>query len=105
MRSSKRRGMPMSTATTNSAIPISCRIPIAQLLDKAYAAKIRASIPEAQGDAFLRSRARQRLHEGNQTTHYSIADAQGNAVAVTYTLNDWFGAQESRWRHWHLDEQ
>ena len=27
------------------------------------------------------------------TTHYSIADRFGNAVAVTYTLNDWFGAR------------
>ena len=29
--------------------------------------------------------------EGQQTTHYSIADAAGNAVAVTTTLNGWFG--------------
>src|SRR5205814_3928327 len=32
-------------------------------------------------------------HEGANTTHYSIVDSQGNAVAVTYTLNDWFGAR------------
>ncbi len=32
-------------------------------------------------------------HEGNNTTHYSIADKWGNAVSVTYTLNDWFGAK------------
>ena len=32
-------------------------------------------------------------HEGAHTTHYSIADNSGNAVAVTYTLNDWFGAR------------
>ena len=31
--------------------------------------------------------------EGTHTTHYSIADKFGNAVAVTYTLNDWFGAR------------
>jgi gamma-glutamyltranspeptidase/glutathione hydrolase len=30
--------------------------------------------------------------EGHNTTHYSIVDAAGNAVSVTYTLNDWFGA-------------
>jgi gamma-glutamyltranspeptidase/glutathione hydrolase len=33
------------------------------------------------------------LHEGTNTTHYSIVDDAGNAVAVTYTLNDWFGAK------------
>jgi gamma-glutamyltranspeptidase/glutathione hydrolase len=28
---------------------------------------------------------------GEQTTHFSIVDTQGNAVASTTTLNDWFG--------------
>lgn len=32
-------------------------------------------------------------HEGTNTTHYSIVDQWGNAVSVTYTLNDWFGAK------------
>ena len=32
-------------------------------------------------------------HEGSNTTHYSIVDQWGNAVSVTYTLNDWFGAK------------
>ena len=31
-------------------------------------------------------------HEGTNTTHYSIVDQWGNAVSVTYTLNNWFGA-------------
>ena len=31
-------------------------------------------------------------HESRQTTHYSIVDAQGNAVSVTYTLNGNFGS-------------
>lgn len=30
--------------------------------------------------------------EGSDTTHFSIVDRWGNAVAVTYTLNAWFGA-------------
>ena len=32
------------------------------------------------------------LHESKQTTHLSVVDAQGNAVAVTTTLNDSFGS-------------
>ena len=32
-------------------------------------------------------------HEGNHTTHYSVMDADGNAVAVTTTINDWFGSR------------
>ena len=31
--------------------------------------------------------------EGNHTTHYSVVDAEGNAVAVTTTINDWFGSR------------
>jgi gamma-glutamyltranspeptidase/glutathione hydrolase len=30
--------------------------------------------------------------EGSSTTHLSVVDAAGNAVSLTYTLNDWFGA-------------
>jgi gamma-glutamyltranspeptidase/glutathione hydrolase len=30
-------------------------------------------------------------HESNQTTHYNVVDQQGNAVAVTYTLNGSYG--------------
>ena len=30
--------------------------------------------------------------EGTETTHYSIVDAEGNAVAVTYTLNNGYGS-------------
>jgi gamma-glutamyltranspeptidase/glutathione hydrolase len=31
-------------------------------------------------------------YEAPQTTHFSIVDAEGNAVANTYTLNGWFGS-------------
>jgi gamma-glutamyltranspeptidase/glutathione hydrolase len=67
--------------------------PLAQLLDPRYAAQIRASIdPERAGDS-AKLRPGIERGEGTHTTHYSIADKYGNAVAVTYTLNDWFGAR------------
>jgi gamma-glutamyltranspeptidase/glutathione hydrolase len=31
--------------------------------------------------------------EGENTTHYSIVDAMGNAVAVTTTINSWYGSK------------
>jgi gamma-glutamyltranspeptidase/glutathione hydrolase len=66
--------------------------PIADLLDPAYAAKLRATIlPErATPSATLGPPAPG--HEGKSTTQYDVVDAKGNAVSVTYTLNDWFGA-------------
>ncbi len=33
------------------------------------------------------------FHESHETTHLSVVDAKGNAVAVTTTLNDWFGSR------------
>ena len=66
--------------------------PIEHLLDKNYAAKLRAAIePQKAGDSQA-IKPGVSPHEGNNTTHYSIVDKWGNAVSVTYTLNDWFGA-------------
>lgn len=67
--------------------------PVAHLLDKRYAARIRAAIEAHRaGDSAL-LRPGTAPHEGMNTTHYSIVDQWGNAVSVTYTLNDWFGAK------------
>ncbi|MBV8637602.1 MAG: gamma-glutamyltransferase [Candidatus Eremiobacteraeota bacterium] len=68
--------------------------PIAQLLDPRYAASLRKSIapvdptPSKQVKPGLHIT----VHENDDTTHYSIVDKDGNAVAVTYTINDWFGS-------------
>ncbi len=67
--------------------------PLAHLLDKAYAARIRAAIDPAHAAVSRELKAGVAPHEGTNTTHYSIVDGQGNAVAVTITLNDWFGAK------------
>lgn len=73
--------------------------PLATLLDKNYAAKIRAMIvADRAGDSLLIKpgvfpHPVSIPHEGTNTTHYSIIDQWGNAVSVTYTLNDWFGAK------------
>jgi gamma-glutamyltranspeptidase / glutathione hydrolase len=67
--------------------------PLDRLLDKAYAAKIRAVIDPAKAGVSSAIKPGVEPHEGTNTTHYSIVDGAGNAVAVTYTLNDWFGAK------------
>ncbi|MBV8619963.1 MAG: gamma-glutamyltransferase [Curvibacter sp.] len=67
--------------------------PIAHLTDKAYAGQIRAVIDPNKAGISKDIKPGVEPHEGSNTTHYSIADRWGNAVSVTYTLNDWFGAK------------
>jgi len=67
--------------------------PLDRLLDKAYAAKIRAAIDPQKAAVSKDLKPGVAPHEGSNTTHYSIVDGKGNAVSVTYTLNDWFGAK------------
>ncbi|MDA9508113.1 gamma-glutamyltranspeptidase [Bradyrhizobium sp. CCBAU 11386] len=67
--------------------------PLDRLLDKNYATKIRAVIDPNKAAISEDIKPGVAPHEGSNTTHYSIADKDGNAVSVTYTLNDWFGAK------------
>jgi gamma-glutamyltranspeptidase/glutathione hydrolase len=67
--------------------------PLDRLLDKNYAARIRAAINPGKAAVSSELKPGVAPHEGNSTTHYSIVDQFGNAVSVTYTLNDWFGAR------------
>ena len=68
------------------------KVPIAGLLDRAYLAKLRASIdPERATPSDAVRPGRPAGTEHLETTHYSVVDADGNAVAVTYTLNGGYG--------------
>ncbi|MFZ3116798.1 MAG: gamma-glutamyltransferase [Variovorax sp.] len=67
--------------------------PLDRLLDKGYAEKIRGVIDPAKAGVSKDIKPGVAPHEGSNTTHYSITDRWGNAVSVTYTLNDWFGAK------------
>ncbi|MER8648182.1 gamma-glutamyltransferase [Mesorhizobium sp. M0586] len=65
--------------------------PVSRLLDEGYAKEIRDKI-----DPFRAGVSQDLMPKGfgesKETTHYSIIDDDGNAVAVTYTLNGSFGA-------------
>ena len=66
--------------------------PVAGLLDRSYLAQRRAGIDPKQAtpSATLKAGTPEGV-EREQTTHYTVVDAAGNAVAVTYTLNGYFG--------------
>jgi len=85
------------------------KIPVAQLIDKKYGEAWRNSIDsdhaspseELKRPAIFSELEQyaaahpepQANHESPHTTHYSVVDAEGNAVAVTTTINDWFGSR------------
>jgi gamma-glutamyltranspeptidase/glutathione hydrolase len=66
-------------------------VPVARLTSQDYAAKLRAEILHSKPNAPIEAGNTQAF-EGPQTTHYSVVDAEGNAVANTYTLNNWYGS-------------
>ena len=67
--------------------------PVKELINKSYAARLRDEIKPDKAGVSSEIRPGVAPHEGNNTTHFSIIDNAGNAVSLTYTLNDWFGAK------------
>ena len=87
--------------------PDFAKIPVAQLIDKKYAAAWRDSIDPNHAsvskdlkrpsifnelERVAQSRATA-IREPENTTHYSVVDAGGNAVSVITTLNAFFGSR------------
>jgi gamma-glutamyltranspeptidase/glutathione hydrolase len=67
--------------------------PIERLLSSAHIEEIRARIKPNQATPSLTLGQAAAPPENRNTTHYSVLDKSGNAVAVTYTLNNSFGAK------------
>lgn len=68
-------------------------IPLRGMLSKAYATERRKSIqPDRASPSAAVGQSRPSGYESDETTHYAVVDAEGNAVAVTYTLNGGYGS-------------
>jgi len=66
-------------------------VPVARLTSEAYASKLREEILHSKPDAPIAA-GNPQAFESSQTTHYSVVDDGGNAVANTYTLNNGYGS-------------
>ena len=66
--------------------------PVDRLLSDEYAESIRQQIPANQAIPPEKVYDNEVQSEGTNTTHYSVIDSEGLAVAVTYTINSYFGA-------------
>jgi gamma-glutamyltranspeptidase/glutathione hydrolase len=67
-------------------------MPIARLTSRAYAAELRATIHPDHATPSSPSTF-EWPHESNETTHFSVVDGAGNAVALTYTLEQGYGSK------------
>ena len=68
-------------------------VPVELLTNPAYAAGLRAGIMYDKATPSDMLPGRENLPEGNDTSHFSIMDAEGNLVAATLTVNTPFGSK------------
>ena len=69
------------------------KVPIAGMIDKAYATRLRSTINTDRASSSAEVRAgRPAGYESEETTHFTVVDGEGNAVANTYTLNNSYGS-------------
>ena len=80
-------------ADRNTALgdPAFVHNPIEQLLSQHHADTLRATIQPDKATPSSEIKGDLGPVEGTNTTHYSVVDEHGNAVAVTYTINYLFG--------------
>ncbi|WP_436286634.1 gamma-glutamyltransferase [Solimonas terrae] len=71
--------------------PAFVKNPLDQLLSSAHAEQLRSTIRADRATPSSEIHGSLPADEGQHTTHYSIVDASGNAVSVTYTINYLFG--------------
>jgi gamma-glutamyltranspeptidase/glutathione hydrolase len=69
------------------------KVPVTKLINPRYIEDLRRSIDPSRATPSAEVRpGNLNKYESAETTHYSIADADGNVVVVTYTLNTGYGS-------------
>ncbi|HEX5831267.1 MAG TPA: gamma-glutamyltransferase [Gemmatimonadaceae bacterium] len=72
------------------ADPDVVQVPVERLTSKAYARRLAATIDHER--ATPTPELAREMAEATETTHYSVVDAKGNAVATTTTINSLYGS-------------
>lgn len=67
-------------------------MPLDMLLDKDYAATLRATIDMAKASVSSETEFAN-IYESEDTTHFSVVDKDGNMVSLTYTLENSYGSR------------
>ncbi len=67
-------------------------VPVGRLVSPEYAGRLREQILESKPDSPVRAGLAAESGEREETTHFSVVDADGNAVSNTYTLNGAYGS-------------
>lgn len=67
-------------------------VPTASLLDEKYLARLSQEIDTEKAIPADKLQSIPLPKESSETTHFSIADKEGNMVASTQTINGWFGS-------------
>jgi gamma-glutamyltranspeptidase/glutathione hydrolase len=69
------------------------KVPVETLISRDYAERLRQRIEPGKATPSDEVRPGTSFKkEGSNTTHYSVMDRFGNAVAITYTINDYYGS-------------
>jgi gamma-glutamyltranspeptidase/glutathione hydrolase len=69
------------------------KVPVKGLVSRNYTSQLRGTIDRDKATPSTTVKHGNPLaHESTETTHFSILDAEGNAVALTYTLNGGYGS-------------
>jgi gamma-glutamyltranspeptidase/glutathione hydrolase len=69
-------------------------VPVAGLIDKSYAESLRKGIRMERASTSAEVKAGKPAgYESEETTHFTVVDAEGNCVSNTYTLNDSYGSK------------
>ncbi len=83
-----RRAFTMRNTTLGD--PAFVKMPLEKILSKEYASALRAEVNPDH--ASKTPTFTPEIKDGASTTHYSVVDAEGNAVSCTTTLNDSYGS-------------